>query len=101
MTSVSSSILTALGAGSGIDTASLVSSLVSATKEPRQAAITNRQTLNSARISALASASSSLDPFAAALNRLLAGPGYSVTPDAHAPTTASGHPLRAEQRRGW
>ncbi|APL95273.1 flagellar hook protein [Sphingobium indicum] len=89
MTSVSSSILTALGAGSGIDTASLVSSLVSATKEPRQAAITNRQTLNSARISALASASSSLDTFADALNSLLAGTGYSGTPASNDPSIAS------------
>lgn len=80
MTSVSSSILTALGAGSGIDTNSLVTSLVSATKEPRQTAITNRQSLNSARISALASASSSLDTFADALNSLLSGTGYSGTP---------------------
>src|SRR3546814_12840686 len=89
MTSVSSSSLTALGAGSGIDTASLVSSLVSATKEPRQAAITNRQTLNSARISALASASSSLDTFADALNSLLAGTGYSGTPASNDPSIAS------------
>lgn len=80
MTSVSSSILTALGAGSGIDTSSLVSSLVSAAKEPKQTAITQRQTLNTARISALASASSSLDTFADALNSLLSGTGYSGTP---------------------
>ncbi|WP_150294753.1 flagellar filament capping protein FliD [Sphingobium estronivorans] len=80
MTSVSSSILTALGAGSGIDTSSLVSSLVSAAREPKQNAITSRQSLNSARISALASASSSLDTFADALNSLLAGTGYSGTP---------------------
>jgi flagellar hook-associated protein 2 len=80
MTSVSSSILTALGAGSGIDTGSLVSSLVSAAKEPKQTAITSRQTTNSARISALASASNSLDTFADALSSLLSGTGYSGTP---------------------
>ena len=89
MTSVSSSILTALGAGSGIDTASLVSSLVSASKEPKQTAITSRQTLNSARISALASASSSLDTFADALNSLLAGTGYSGTPASNDASIAS------------
>ncbi|AEG50305.1 flagellar hook-associated 2 domain-containing protein [Sphingobium chlorophenolicum L-1] len=89
MTSVSSSILTALGAGSGIDTASLVSSLVSASREPKQTAITNRQTLNSARISALASASSSLDSFADALNSLLAGTGYSGTPASNDASIAS------------
>lgn len=86
MTSVSSSILTALGAGSGIDTASLVSSLVSATREPRQTVITNRQTLNNSRISALASAKSSLNTFADALNSLLAGTGYSGTPASNDPS---------------
>ncbi|UZW55051.1 flagellar filament capping protein FliD [Sphingobium sp. JS3065] len=89
MTSVSSSILTALGAGSGIDTSSLVSSLVSAAKEPKQTAITSRQTLNSARVSALASASSSLDSFADALNSLLAGTGYSGTPASNDASIAS------------
>ena len=67
MTSVGSSILTALGAGSGIDTSSLVSSLVSATRDPKESAITTRQSLNTSRISALASAISSLDTFADAL----------------------------------
>lgn len=89
MTSVSSSILTALGAGSGIDTASLVSSLVSATKEPRQQAITSRQTLNTARISALASASSSLDTFADAMTSLLSGTSYSGTPASNDPSIAA------------
>ena len=89
MTSVSSSILTALGAGSGIDTSALVSSLVSAAKEPRQTAITSRQSLNTARISALASASSSLDTFADALNSLLAGTGYSGTPASNDVSIAS------------
>ncbi|WP_022683753.1 flagellar filament capping protein FliD [Sphingobium bisphenolivorans] len=86
MTSVSSSILTALGAGSGIDTASLVSSLVSATRDPRQQVITSRQSLNSARISAIGSASSSLDTFADALNSLLSGTGYSGTPASNDPS---------------
>ncbi len=80
MTSVSSSISTALGVGSGIDTSALVSSLVSAARDPKASAITSRQTLNSARVSALASASSSLDTFADALNSLLAGTGYAGVP---------------------
>lgn len=89
MTSVSSSITTALGMGSGIDTASLVSSLVNASREPRQQAISSRQNLNNARISALASASSSLDTFADALNSLLSGTGYSGTPASNDPTIAN------------
>ena len=43
MTSVGSSILTALGAGSGIDTSSLVSSLVSATRDPKGQRRENRR----------------------------------------------------------
>ncbi|KQM98510.1 flagellar hook protein [Sphingobium sp. Leaf26] len=76
MTAVGSSILTALNAGSGIDTSALVSSLVSATREPKQTAITDRQSLNSSRISALASAISSLDTFADALTEVLSGAAY-------------------------
>lgn len=76
MTAVGSSILTALNAGSGIDTSALVSSLVSATREPKQAAITGRQSLNSSRISALASATSSLNTFANALTEVLSGAAY-------------------------
>lgn len=79
MTSVGSSILTALNAGSGIDTSALVTSLVSATREPKQTAITNRQTLNTSRISALASAASSLDTFANALTEVLSGAAYTGT----------------------
>ena len=75
MTSVSSSISTALGIGSGIDTGALVTSLVSAARDPKQKMIADRQSANNARISALASASSSLDTFADALNSLLAGTG--------------------------
>ncbi|CAM8627839.1 flagellar filament capping protein FliD [Sphingobium sp.] len=76
MTSVGSSILTALNAGSGIDTSALVTSLVSATREPKQTAITSQQSLNSSRISALASAISSLDTFADALTEVLSGADY-------------------------
>ncbi len=79
MTSVGSSILTALNAGSGIDTSALVTSLVSATREPKQSAITSRQSLNTSRISALASATSSLDTFANALTEVLSGAAYTGT----------------------
>ena len=78
-TSVGSSILTALGAGS-IDTASLVTSLVSATRDPKAQVITNQQSLNTARVSALASAVGSLDTFADALSNVLSGASYAATP---------------------
>lgn len=89
MTSVGSSILTALGAGSGIDTKGLVSSLVSATRDPKEAAITQRQTLNSSRISALASAIGSLNSFADALSDVLSGPDYTGKASSNDPSIAS------------
>ena len=64
MSTLGSSIVTALGAGSGIDTSALVKSLVSASRDPKQQAITSQQSLNSSRISAVGSAISSLDTFA-------------------------------------
>ncbi|CAN5448574.1 flagellar filament capping protein FliD [soil metagenome] len=76
----SSSITTALGVGSGIDTQALVANLVSAVREPKETAITGRQTTNNARISALASASSALDTFSTALTTLLSGTGFSGEP---------------------
>lgn len=89
MTSVSGSIATALGIGSGIDTSALVSSLVSATRDPKQKVITDRQSTNNARISALASASASLDTFADALNSALSGTGYSGAPASNDPSIAA------------
>jgi flagellar hook-associated protein 2 len=80
MTSISSSIASALGISSGVDSASLVSQLVAATRDPKEKVITDRQTLNNTRISALASAKSSLDTFASALTSLLSGTGFSGTP---------------------
>lgn len=89
MTSVSSSIATALGIGSGIDTGALVTSLVSAARDPKQRVITDRQSTNNAKISALGSASSSLDTFADALNSLLAGTGFAGSPASNDPSIAA------------
>jgi flagellar hook-associated protein 2 len=60
-----------------------VSSLVSATREPKESAITTRQSLNSSRISALASAISSLDTFADALTQVLSDAAYTGTPNSN------------------
>jgi flagellar hook-associated protein 2 len=89
MTSIGSSIGTSLGIGSGIDTGALVSDLVSAVRDPKQKVLSDRANLNNARISALASASASLDTFADALNNLLSGSGYSGTPVSNDPGIAS------------
>ena len=64
------SILTSLGAGSGIDTSSLITNLVAANKASAQAAITARQQTNTAEISALATVKSGVDGFASALQTL-------------------------------
>jgi flagellar hook-associated protein 2 len=77
MTSTSSvDIASALGIGSGINTTQLVSDLVSAARDPKQQAITTQQTTNNARISALASAKSSLKTFSDALTALLQTKDY-------------------------
>jgi len=73
LSSAGSSILTSLGAGSGIDTTSLVSSLVSATFSNRETALTSKQTTNTAQISALGSLTSGISSFSSALKTLVAG----------------------------
>lgn len=62
-----------IGGQTGVNSAQVVNDLVRVTREPRENQIRSRQQLNSARISALASASSSLNTFAEALNTLLDG----------------------------
>lgn len=78
--SVAGSLASALGVSSGIDTTSLVSDLVAATRQPREALITGNQTKNDARISALASAKNSLKTFSDALTQLLQTSDYSGQP---------------------
>jgi flagellar hook-associated protein 2 len=68
-----SAILTALNAGSGIDTSSLVSGLVSATYDPKDSALTAKETANTAKISQLATLSAGIDAFASALGSLISG----------------------------
>lgn len=88
MSTIGSSVLSALNAGSGINTASLVSDLVAAVREPKEQAITSKQSTNNARISALASASSSLTTFSTTLTDLLKGTGFSGTPASNDPSIA-------------
>ncbi|GGB52225.1 flagellar filament capping protein FliD [Blastomonas aquatica] len=61
----------------GVNSASLVNDLVAASLEPKQAAVRDRQNLNQARISALASATSALDTFSTALTEILNGRQFS------------------------
>lgn len=67
------SIAASLGVGSGLDTAALVEKLTAAVKDPKEAVIAKRETTNTAKISALASAVSGIDTFSSSLNTLIAG----------------------------
>lgn len=68
-----SSILTALNAGSGIDTGSLVTSLVSASFDPKDSALKTKEDANTAKISSLGTLTNGIDAFASALQQLVAG----------------------------
>lgn len=65
-----------IGAGSGINSSQVVEDLVNATRIPRESLLFQKENLNGARISAVASASSALDTFATALTTLLDGQGF-------------------------
>lgn len=68
-----SSISNLVSGQSGVNSAQLVNDLVAATRQPREAVISQKEQLNSARISALGSASSSLKTFSEALSTILDG----------------------------
>lgn len=72
-TSTAQSILTALGAGTGVDTASLVASLVQAQFASKNAALTKQDTTLTAQISSVAKVQSGITSFASGLKTLVAG----------------------------
>jgi flagellar hook-associated protein 2 len=72
VSAAANSILTSLGAGSGIDTSTMITQLVAANKATKQAAIDGRTSQNTAQISALATVKSGVDGFASALQTLTA-----------------------------
>ncbi|AUW57980.1 flagellar hook protein [Sphingobium sp. SCG-1] len=86
MSSISNSIATSLGVGSGINSAQIVSDLTAAVRGPKEAAINTKVALNNARISGLASASSALTNFAKSLTDLVDGTGFSGQPASNDPT---------------
>lgn len=73
VTSVSSSITTALGYGSGIDTVNLVDQLAAASRTPKEAALKAKEDLNTAQVSAVAQASNAISDFSTALGQLISG----------------------------
>lgn len=82
-------IASALGIGSGINTSQLVSDLTNASFGPREDAVQGRLETASARVSALASAKSSLETFSKALSDLLQGTAYRGQPVSNDPSIAT------------
>lgn len=72
-TSTLSSILTTLGAGSGLDTTNLVNELVAASQDPIQQQLDTQSTTNSNRISALGTITSDLSALNTSLSSLVSG----------------------------
>ncbi len=70
------SISNFIGSGTGVNSRQLIADLLAASREPKEAILRSREQANSLRISALASASSSLDTFATALSDLLDGRAF-------------------------
>lgn len=77
---VASSLTSSLGINTGINTTQLVSDLTSATYQPKIDNVNSRLTTANSRISALASAKSSLQTFSDALTSLLKSSEYSGQP---------------------
>ncbi len=80
MTTTSANLLTALNAGSGIDTKKLVSELVSAEKTARQAVLDQRLQKVEAKISALSTFRSAIDALSSALSSRISSGSLSGIP---------------------
>ncbi len=80
------SITSALGAGSGIDINALVANLTAASRAPRDAAVARRETINTARISAMGDIASSIDSLSSALASLIGGGTLAKTVTASDPS---------------
>lgn len=78
-----------LGIGSGLDIRALVEGLSQAERAPKEAMIARREEVNSAKISALAEASSAIDSFATALSTLISGGTLFAQPSVSEPTVLS------------
>lgn len=72
-TNIGQSVLTSLGAGSGVDTASLVTSLVTAQFASKNASLSAQDTALTAQISSVAKVQSAITSFSSALSSLVKG----------------------------
>ena len=84
-----SAISNLIGSGTGVNSGELIADLLAATSQPKEAALRSRETQNQIQLSALASASSSLDTFAAALTDLLDGQAFAGDLVSSEPSLAS------------
>lgn len=75
-----SSILTSLGAGSGVDTAGLIKSLVDAQFAAKNASLSAQDTALNAQISSVAKVQSAITSFASALSSLVTGGSLASQP---------------------
>ncbi|MEG3176857.1 flagellar filament capping protein FliD [Sphingomonas sp. RB3P16] len=75
-----SSILTSLGAGSGVDTAALVKSLVAAQFAAKNASLSAQDSALTAQISSVAKVQSAITSFASALTSLVTGGSLATQP---------------------
>ena len=89
------SLLTSLGSGSGIDTTSLVSSLVTAQYATQAAALTAKSDTLTSQISAVAGAKSAITTFSTALTTLVKGGTLTTQP-----TSSNGAVLTASALAG-
>lgn len=79
-TSLGQSVLSSLNAGSGIDTASLISNLTAAQKASLEDPITKAQTKNTAQLSSAATLASDMTSFSSALKTLISGGTLTTQP---------------------
>ena len=75
------SIAASLGVGSGLDTSALVTQLSAAVRDPKEAVIAKRESVNTAKISALGNAVSGIDAFSSSLTGLVAGGNLFTQPN--------------------
>ena len=93
------SIASTLGVGSGIDIKSLVDSLTAADRAPKDAAIKQREDLNTAKISSLAEIANGIDTFASALSGLIGGGSLFSQPSVSDSSIVSRHDHRRHPAR--
>lgn len=84
-----SSIISSLGAGSGIDTAKLIDDLANASRQPKADMYSKRLQTVQTKISSVAQARSDLENFAKSLTSVVAGTSLQTQPDLSDPSAAT------------